>query len=159
MGTQNINKNYQNSIYQFHNEEKVLAQTQRSAENSLHAIRQPFMVDFIWCLGSAQKIYQTKEIKSKKSLYQGAATRLWVVRGSILGRDNKIYILTFWHRSFTFNSNKSPTQCNNFSVYYPDVFKSSTCFERFPAHHQEPNYCSGSLWFYLRIVVTVVLCS
>jgi hypothetical protein len=30
-------------------------------------------------------------------------------------------ILTFWHRSFTFNSNKSPTWCNNFSVYYPDV--------------------------------------
>ena len=31
------------------------------------------------------------------------------------------YHLTFWHRSFTFNSNKSPTWCNNFSVYYPDV--------------------------------------
>ena len=29
--------------------------------------------------------------------------------------------LTFWHQSFTFNSNKSPTWCNNFSVYYPDV--------------------------------------
>jgi hypothetical protein len=28
---------------------------------------------------------------------------------------------------------------------------------RFPAHHQELNDCSGSLWFYLRIVVTVVL--
>jgi hypothetical protein len=35
---------------------------------------------------------------------------------------------------------------------------SSTCFGRFPAHHQELNECSGSLWFYLRIVVTVVLC-
>ena len=34
---------------------------------------------------------------------------------------------------------------------------SSTCFGRFPAHHQELNDCSGSLWFYLRIVVTVVL--
>jgi hypothetical protein len=34
---------------------------------------------------------------------------------------------------------------------------SSTCFERFSAHHQELNDCSGSLWFYLRIVVTVVL--
>jgi len=109
MGTQNIIKNCQNSIYQFHNKEKVLAQTQRSAENSLHAIRQALMVDFIWCLGSAQKIYQAMEIKSKKSLHQGVVTRLWVVRGSILGRDNKIYILTFWHRSFTFNSNKSPT--------------------------------------------------
>ena len=36
---------------------------------------------------------------------------------------------------------------------------SSTCFGRFPAHHQELNDCSGSLWCYLRIVVTVVLCS
>jgi hypothetical protein len=34
---------------------------------------------------------------------------------------------------------------------------SSTCFGRFPAHHQELNDCSGSLWFYLRIVLTVVL--
>jgi len=35
---------------------------------------------------------------------------------------------------------------------------SSTCFGRFPAHHQELNECSGSLWFYLRIVAIVVLC-
>jgi hypothetical protein len=36
---------------------------------------------------------------------------------------------------------------------------SSTCFGRFSAHHQELNDCNGSVWFYLRIVVTVVLCS
>jgi hypothetical protein len=36
---------------------------------------------------------------------------------------------------------------------------SSTCFVRPYAHHQELNDCSGSLWFYLRIVLTVVLCS
>ena len=36
---------------------------------------------------------------------------------------------------------------------------SSTCFGRSPAHYQELNDCSGSLWFYLRIVVTVVLYS
>ena len=38
---------------------------------------------------------------------------------------------------------------------------SSTCYGRFPAHHQALNDCSGSrsVWFYLRIVVTVVLCS
>src|SRR5215475_6393766 len=36
---------------------------------------------------------------------------------------------------------------------------SSTCFGRFSAHHQELSDCSGSLWFYLRIVVTVVFCS
>jgi len=34
---------------------------------------------------------------------------------------------------------------------------SSTCFGRFPAHHQELNECSSSLWFYLRIAVTVML--
>ena len=33
---------------------------------------------------------------------------------------------------------------------------SSTCFGRFPAHHQELDDCSGSLWSYLRIVVIVV---
>jgi hypothetical protein len=32
-------------------------------------------------------------------------------------------------------------------------------FWAFPAHHQELNDCSGNLWFYLRIVVIVVLCS
>jgi hypothetical protein len=46
-----------------------------------------------------------------------------------------------------------------FSVYYPDFCLQLRIFGRFPAHHQELNNCSGSLWFYLRIVVTVVLCS
>jgi hypothetical protein len=36
---------------------------------------------------------------------------------------------------------------------------SSTCSGRFTVHHQELNDCSSSLWFYLRIVATVVLCS
>ena len=44
-------------------------------------------------------------------------------------------------------------------VYFLTFIYSSTCFGRFPAHHQELNDCSGSLWFYLRIVVTVALCS
>jgi hypothetical protein len=35
---------------------------------------------------------------------------------------------------------------------------SSTCFGHFPAHYQELNDCSGSLWFYLRIVVIAVSC-
>ena len=35
---------------------------------------------------------------------------------------------------------------------------SSTFFGRFPAHPQELNDCSGSLWFYLCIVVIAVLC-
>ena len=32
-------------------------------------------------------------------------------------------------------------------------------FRRFPAHHLELNGRSGSLWFYLRIVVIALLCS
>jgi hypothetical protein len=67
--------------------------------------------------------------------------------------------LTFWHRSFTFNSNKSPISCTNFPVYYPDVYLQLNMFLTFSPHHQELNDCSGSLWFYLRIVVTAVLCS
>ena len=39
--------------------------------------------------------------------------------------------LTFWHRSFTFNSNKSPTWCKNFSVYYPDVCLQHNMFRAF----------------------------
>ena len=59
-----------------------------------------------------------------------------------------------------FNSNKSPTWCSNFfSLLYWRLIYSSTCFGRFPAHHQKLNNCSVSLWFYLRIVVIVVLCS
>ena len=48
--------------------------------------------------------------------------------------------LTFWHRSFTFNSNKSPTRCNNFSVYYPDVCLQLNMFRAF----SRPS--SGAQW-------------
>jgi hypothetical protein len=44
----------------------------------------------------------------------------------------------------------------NFQFIILTFIYSSTCFGRFPTHHQEPNDCSGSLWFYLRIVVIVV---
>ena len=39
--------------------------------------------------------------------------------------------LTFWHWSFTFNSNESPTWCSNFSVYYPDVCLQLNMFRAF----------------------------
>ena len=39
--------------------------------------------------------------------------------------------LTFWHRSFTFISNKSPAWCNSFSVYYPDVCLQLNMFRAF----------------------------
>jgi hypothetical protein len=46
-----------------------------------------------------------------------------------------------------------------FSLLSWRLFAALHVFRRFSAHHQELNYCSDSLWFYLRIVVTVVLCS
>ena len=52
--------------------------------------------------------------------------------------------LTFWHRSFTFNSNKSPTWCNNFSVYYPDVCLQLNMFRAF----SRPS--SGAQWLPLQ---------
>jgi hypothetical protein len=48
--------------------------------------------------------------------------------------------LTFWHRSFTFNSNKSPTWCNNFSVYYSDLCLQLNMFRAF----SRPS--SGAQW-------------
>jgi hypothetical protein len=50
----------------------------------------------------------------------------------------------------------------NTTIFHFIILKfiyNSTCFGRSPAHHQELKDCSNSLWFYLRIVVTVVLCS
>ena len=48
--------------------------------------------------------------------------------------------VNFWHRSFTFNSNKSPTRCNNSSVYYPDVCLQLNTFRVF----SRPS--SGAQW-------------
>jgi hypothetical protein len=58
----------------------------------------------------------------------------------------------------TIQINHQP-DATNFQFIILTFVYSLTCFRRFPAHHQELNDCSGSLWFYLRIVVTVVLCS
>ena len=57
-----------------------------------------------------------------------------------LKNDKKSSILTFLHRSFTFNSNKSPTWCNNFSDYYPDVCLQLNMFRAF----SRPS--SGAQW-------------
>ena len=46
-----------------------------------------------------------------------------------------------------------------FSLLSRRLFTAQRVLGFFPAHHQEVNDCSGSLWFYLRIVVKVVLCS
>jgi len=52
--------------------------------------------------------------------FQWATKRTREIRKVYLSTDWNHGALTFWHRSFTFNSNKSPTWCNNFSVYYSD---------------------------------------
>ena len=44
-----------------------------------------------------------------------------------------------------------------FQFFILTFIYSSTYFECFPVHHQELDDCSGSLWFYLRIMVTVML--
>ena len=56
-------------------------------------------------------------------------------------------LLTFWHRSFTFNSIKSPTWCNNFSVYYPDVCLQLNMFRAF----SRPS--SGAQWLHWQLLV------
>ena len=59
----------------------------------------------------------------------------------------KAYRLTFWHRRFTFNSNKSPTWCNNFSVSYPDICLQLIMFRAF----SRPS--SGAQWLQWQPVV------
>jgi hypothetical protein len=54
----------------------------------------------------------------------------------------KLTVLTFWHPSFTFNSNKSLTWCKIFQFIILTFVYSSTCFGRFSSHHQELNDCS-----------------
>ena len=56
------------------------------------------------------------------------------------------------------NSNHQP-DATIFQFIILTFIYSSTCFGRCPTHHQELTDCSSSPWFYLRIVVTVVLCS
>jgi hypothetical protein len=60
-------------------------------------------------------------------------------------RSLLISALTFWHRSFTFNSNKSPTWCNNFSVYYPDVCLQLNVFRAFSRPSSEARWLQWQL--------------
>jgi len=58
----------------------------------------------------------------------------------------------------SFQINQQPNE-TVFQFIILTFIYSSTCFRRFLTHHQELDYCSGSLWFYLRIVVIAVLYS
>jgi hypothetical protein len=59
---------------------------------------------------------------------------------TFLSSVTKIVSLTFWHLNFIFNSNKSPTWCNSFSVYYPDFCLQLNMFRAF----SRPS--SGAQW-------------
>ena len=61
-----------------------------------------------------------------------------------------------YHRTIQINHQPDATI---FQFIILTFIYSSTCFGRFTAHHHELNDCSGSLWFYLRIVVILVLFS
>ena len=63
-----------------------------------------------------------------------------VIKLGVVWRVTSRNALTFWYRSFTFNSNKSPTRCNKFSVYYPDVSLQLNIFRAF----SRPS--SGAQW-------------
>jgi hypothetical protein len=60
------------------------------------------------------------------------------------------------HRTIQINHQPDATI---FQIIILTFVYSSTCFGRFPVRHQELDDCSGSIFFYLHIVVTVVLCS
>jgi hypothetical protein len=62
-------------------------------------------------------------------------------------RCKTMQILIFRHRSFTFNSNKSPTWRNNFSVHYPDVCLQLNMFRAF----SRPS--SGAQWLQWQTLV------
>jgi hypothetical protein len=71
-----------------------------------------------------------------------AATGIRIQDSSILSRKwlFPYTALNFWHRSFTFNSNKSPTWYNHFSVYYPDVCLQLNMFRTFSRPSSEAQW-------------------
>jgi hypothetical protein len=70
-----------------------------------------------------------------------------------------VILLTFWHQSFTLIQINHQPEATIFQFIILAFLYISTCFGRFPAHHQELCDCSGSLWFYRWSVVIAVLCS
>jgi hypothetical protein len=50
------------------------------------------------------------------------------------------YIQHFGSKMTTINSNKSPTRCNNFSTYYPDVYLQLNMFRAFSRLSSRPQW-------------------
>ena len=93
---------------------------------------------------SAQQKEENKSTKATHSRlltvhyrWDWCGTGLWDVATRV---GINIHSLTFWYQSFISNSNKSPTWCNNLSVYYPDVCLQPNVFRAFP----RPS--SGAQW-------------
>jgi hypothetical protein len=69
----------------------------------------------------------------------------------IINKDNFFKVCnSVHHRTIQINHQ---TDVTIFQFIILTFIYSSTCFGPFPAHYQELNDCSGSLWFYIRIVV------
>jgi hypothetical protein len=79
--------------------------------------------------------------------------------GTSLKSNHEEYILTFGTGVLHLIQINHQPDATVFQFIILTSVYSSTCFGRFPAHQQELDDCSGSLWFYLCILVTVVLCS
>jgi hypothetical protein len=79
-------------------------------------------------------------VRQRYCLQLNASIGLLAVWPFLLPSEGRGGTLTFWHRNFTFNSNKSPTWCNNFSVNYPDVCLQLNMFRAF----SRPS--SGAQW-------------
>jgi hypothetical protein len=74
------------------------------------------------------------------------------------GTNGTVFVKTLLNTNCVIQTNHPP-DATAFQFIILTFIYSSTCFGRFPAQHQELNDCSGSLWFYLRIVMSIVLCS
>jgi hypothetical protein len=81
------------------------------------------------------------------NIYFFFADGISVVRHAVLCSDlyflNSLITsqtLNFWYRGFTFNSNKSPTWCTNFSVYYADVCLQLNRFRAFSRPSSGPQW-------------------
>jgi hypothetical protein len=148
---------------------------------SLHSLKNLFFSQHNYllylCNGNVKWSLTSRKRVLLETLFRGAlrfneaGNKLQTYIHTYNNTYNHTYIHTYTHTyiDILFKVCKSVHHRTIQINYQPDgtVFQfiiltfvySSTCFGSFPANHQELNDCSDSLWIYLRIVVTVVLCS
>jgi hypothetical protein len=99
-----------------------------------------FLIHFYNPLWSC-RFYYTRRLHCCNKCIQNLCIKLAIGYGhwlSLRVKCEELYIV--WHWSFTFNSNKSSTWCNNFPVYYPDVGLQLNMFRTFS------RLSSGAQW-------------